>query len=45
MKGTDKKQREEEPPPPRDGELWRKMIEEYIADLRAVLDKLRRMLN
>jgi hypothetical protein len=45
MNSNDEKQRKEKPPPPRDLESRRKVIEEYIADLRALLDKLRRMLN
>jgi hypothetical protein len=44
MKSNDEKQRKEEPPP-RDVESRRKVLEEYIADLRAFLDRLRRMLN
>jgi hypothetical protein len=44
MDSTDKKQPKEEPPPPQDLE-FRRMLEEYIADLRALLDKLRRRLN
>lgn len=38
------KQLKAEPPPPRDAEL-RKMIEEYVADLWAIMDKLRGKLN
>lgn len=45
MNSTDKKQTKEEPLPPRDLEVRRKVIEEYIADLRAFLEKLRRMLR
>jgi hypothetical protein len=41
---TDEKQRKEEPPTPRDLEFMR-MLEEYAADLRAFMEKLRRMLN
>jgi hypothetical protein len=45
MKSNDEKPRLEEPPPPLDLESRRKMLEEYAADLRAVADKFRRMLN
>jgi hypothetical protein len=45
MKSNDEKPRQEEPPPPRDLESRRKVLEECIADLRAMLDKLRRKLN
>jgi hypothetical protein len=41
MNSTDK-EREEKHPPPRDLE---RMLEEYIAALRAIIDKLRRKLN
>lgn len=44
MKSTAKKDQEEEPPPLRDVEARRKVIEDYIADLRAILEKLRRKL-
>jgi hypothetical protein len=43
---TDKERSKEKPPPPaRDLEERRKVLEEYLADLRAFLDKLRRKLN
>jgi len=45
MNSNDEKQRKEEPPRTRDVESRRMVIEEYIADLRAFLDRLRRMLN
>jgi hypothetical protein len=44
MNSTDDKQRKEELPPPRDLE-FRRLLEEYAADLRAFIDKLRHMLN
>jgi hypothetical protein len=44
MNSTNEKPRKEEPPPPRDLE-FRKMLEEYAADLRALMEKLRRMPN
>jgi len=44
MDPMDKKKGKEEPPT-RDLEERRNVIEEYIADLRAFLDKLRRKLN
>ena len=45
MDSTDKKQSKEEPQPARDLEERRQVLEEYIADLRAFLDKLRRKLS
>jgi hypothetical protein len=39
------KQQGKEQPPTRDLEERRNVIEEYIADLRALLNKLRRKLN
>jgi hypothetical protein len=45
MDPNDEKQRKEDAQPPHDLESRRKVIEEYIADLRAFVDKLRRMLN
>jgi hypothetical protein len=44
MNSTDEKQRKEEPPPPCSLEFMR-MLEEYVAELRAIIDKLRRKLN
>jgi hypothetical protein len=44
MDPIDKKQGKEEPPT-RDLEERRNVIEEYIADLRALLNKLRRKIN
>jgi hypothetical protein len=41
----DEQQSKEEPQPERDLEERRKVLEEYTADLRAFLDKLRRKLN
>ena len=45
MATPDKQQSKEEPPPERDLEERRKVLEEYTANLRAFLDKLRRKLN
>ena len=45
MISTDKKQCKEEPQPAPDLEERLKVLEEYIADLRAVLDKLRCKVN
>jgi hypothetical protein len=45
MDPSDEKERKEESPPRRDLEARRKVIEEYIAVLRAFMDRLRRMLN
>jgi hypothetical protein len=45
MVSSDKKQSNEEPQPARDLEERRKVIEQYAADLRAFLDRLRRKLN
>jgi hypothetical protein len=45
MGTTDQKQKKEEPQLARDLEERRKVLEDYIADLRAFLDKLRRKLN
>jgi hypothetical protein len=44
MNSADEKQRKEEAPPPHASE-FRRMLEEYVADLRAFMEKLRRMLN
>jgi hypothetical protein len=44
MNSNHERQRKEEPPPPRDPEFIR-MLEEYVADLRALIDKLRRKLS
>jgi hypothetical protein len=45
MSSTDKKPSKKEPQPARELEERRKVLEEYIADLRAFLDKLRRKLG
>ena len=45
MDPTDEKRSKEEPQAARDLEERRGVIAEYIADLRAFLDKLRRKLN
>ena len=45
MDTTDKNERKEKPELTRDLEETRKVIAEYIADLRAFLDKLWRKLN
>jgi hypothetical protein len=45
MDPKDIMQGKEEPPPARDLEETRGVIAEYIADLRAFLDKLRRKLS
>lgn len=45
MDSTDKKPAKEEPQAARDLEERRRVIEEYIGDLRAFLDKLRRKFN
>jgi hypothetical protein len=45
MDPNDKTPGKEEPPPTRDLVERRGIIEEYIADLRAFLDKLRRKFN
>jgi hypothetical protein len=45
MDPRDENERKEESPRRRDLEARRKVIEEYIADLRAFIDRLRRMLN
>jgi hypothetical protein len=44
MNSADKKQPEKEDLPPRASEFER-MLAAYIADLRAILEKLRRKLN
>jgi hypothetical protein len=41
MNSTDDKQRKEEPPPPCSPEFMR-TLEAYAADLRAIIEKLRR---
>lgn len=45
MVSSDKKDSKEEPQPSGDLEERRKVIEEYTAYLRALLDRLRRKLN
>jgi hypothetical protein len=45
MGSTDQKQSKEEPQPARDLEERRRVIEQYAADLRAFLNKLRRKLD
>jgi hypothetical protein len=45
MATPDKQQRKEQSQSERDLEERRKALEEYIADLRAFLEKLRRNLN
>ena len=45
MNSRDERELKEEPPPPKDLESRRKVIEEEIAVLRAILDKLRRLVN
>jgi uncharacterized coiled-coil protein SlyX len=44
MNSADEKQRKEEAPPPHASE-FRRMLEDYIAELRAIIEKLRRKLN
>jgi hypothetical protein len=44
MNSADDKQRKEEPLPPRSLEFMR-TLEAYAADLRAIIEKLRRKLN
>jgi hypothetical protein len=45
MDSKDQKPDKDEPQATRDLEEGRRVIEEYIADLRALLDKLRRMFD
>jgi len=45
MKSSNEKARKEDPPSPRDLESRRIILEELAADLRAFMNKLRRMLN
>jgi hypothetical protein len=44
MNSDDGKQRKEEAPPPHASE-FRRMLEDYVAELRAIIEKLRRKLN
>jgi hypothetical protein len=44
MNSANEKQRKEEAPPQHAWE-FRRMLEDYIAELRAIIEKLRRKLN